>query len=295
MSAAIIVNSVIRHLPANTAGRDFVVGDLHGCLDLLNALMARIGFDADRDRLFSVGDLVDRGHASLEVLGLLRKPWFHAVRGNHEQMMVDFFRSQSPQWIKAGFLPRYGDAHHHSFLQNGGSWVIFLDGEQMADVVDLVANYVDELPFIISVGEGAGRFNVVHAFLDDGTGKICNTDLDNDRIYLPDQIEDFFDDVQVGDMQVWLRRDYRDKNAARMVNGLSPTYCGHSILDLACEQRIVDGHINLDAGAFKSERSDILFGLVMTEPATGRVFVATGERENITVRETTMDLKGRIK
>jgi len=293
MSAAIIVNNVIRRLPANAVGRDFVVGDLHGNIGLLDALMAYVGFDAD-DRLFSVGDLVDRGDESHKVLGLLRKPWFHAVRGNHEQMMIDFFRSRTLQYVNNGFVPRYGDGHHHSFLQNGGSWVIFLDGEEMADVVDLVTNYVDKLPFIISVGEGVGRFNVVHAFLDDGTGKISDSDIDKDRIYLPDQVAGFPCDVLAGDMQTWLRRDFRDEGAACMIDGLSPTYCGHTILRLDSEQRIVDGHINLDAGAFKSCRHD-LFGLVMTEPATGRVFVATYGKTEISVRETAMDPKGRIK
>src|SRR3546814_1363745 len=74
-----------RHLPANTAGRDFIVGDLHGCLDLLQVELARIAFDPTRDRLFSVGDLTDRGPDSMGCLRLLREPWFYAVHGNHER------------------------------------------------------------------------------------------------------------------------------------------------------------------------------------------------------------------
>lgn len=67
---------------ANSLGRDFIVDDLHGCLDLLDIELDRVGFDPAVDRLFSVGDLIDRGPDSMGCLRLLNKPWFFAVRGN---------------------------------------------------------------------------------------------------------------------------------------------------------------------------------------------------------------------
>lgn len=81
--------SLCRH-PANTLGRDFVVGDLHGCVDVLRALLHDVRFDPARDRLFSVGDLVDRGPASEAALELLDRPWCHVVRGNHEEVPVSY-------------------------------------------------------------------------------------------------------------------------------------------------------------------------------------------------------------
>ena len=45
----------------NTVGRDFAVGDIHGCFTELQRGLEAIGFDPSTDRLFSVGDLVDRG------------------------------------------------------------------------------------------------------------------------------------------------------------------------------------------------------------------------------------------
>src|SRR3546814_7017992 len=79
-----------QRMPANTVGRDFIVGDMHGCLDLFQAQLDRIGFDPTKDRIFSVGDLADRGPDSMGCLRLLREPWFHAVRGNHEDMLLDY-------------------------------------------------------------------------------------------------------------------------------------------------------------------------------------------------------------
>ncbi len=67
----------------------WVVGDLHGCYTNLMNKLDTIGFDTKKDLLISVGDLVDRGAENVECLELITFPWFRAVRGNHEQMMID--------------------------------------------------------------------------------------------------------------------------------------------------------------------------------------------------------------
>ena len=46
----------------------YLVGDLQGCCDALDRLLAEIGFSPSRDRLVLLGDLVNRGPASLRVL-----------------------------------------------------------------------------------------------------------------------------------------------------------------------------------------------------------------------------------
>lgn len=76
-------------LPRNVAGRDFVVGDLHGHRAVFEQELVRLNFDPAVDRVFSVGDLVDRGPDSLGTLALLEQPWFHAVLGNHDLMLLE--------------------------------------------------------------------------------------------------------------------------------------------------------------------------------------------------------------
>lgn len=79
-------------LAANTQGRDLAVGDIHGHFGRLVMCLEQAGFDPAVDRLFSVGDLVDRGPYSEAALQWLDRPWFHAVQGNHEALAITYLR-----------------------------------------------------------------------------------------------------------------------------------------------------------------------------------------------------------
>ena len=83
--------ALTRCYPVNEHGRDFVVGDVHGEFAALRHALEDIGFDYDTDRLFSLGDLIDRGPHSDEALAWITEGPIHAaVRGNHEQMLIRY-------------------------------------------------------------------------------------------------------------------------------------------------------------------------------------------------------------
>lgn len=101
-------------LPKNTKGRDFVVGDIHGAFDLLDKALEEVGFDPAKDRLISVGDLIDRGKNSRRCLDYLEQPWFYALRGNHEDIFMDMcYKDGRLNIAKANFNAR----------RNGAGWL----------------------------------------------------------------------------------------------------------------------------------------------------------------------------
>jgi hypothetical protein len=91
--------------------RTIIVGDVHGCLAELDALLDRLAF-ASGDRLIFVGDLVARGPDSLGVLDVVRRTGAIVVRGNHEQKLLDWQHARTA-WMhgQAAAKPPIGRMH----------------------------------------------------------------------------------------------------------------------------------------------------------------------------------------
>lgn len=267
--------SLHKRVPANRSGSDFIVGDLHGCLDLLQIELDRIGFDPTKDRLFSVGDLIDRGPDSMGCLRLLREPWFFAVRGNHEDMLIDYEYEV--------VMPYGSRTSAQLFFRNGGGWVEKLDPDAQQELREDLLPRVVALPYVMTVGEGKTQFNVAHAELmtgnvDDNSlfARLAGMPVDpaSRRILTDEQLTN---EVlsQMIESVTWGRRLVRKIKVKEsrevetpggslllsqqpMHPGLSLTYVGHTPLK---GTMLHESHLFIDRGAYSRGSNSCLLVL----------------------------------
>jgi len=70
-----------------------VIGDIHGCYYTLKELYKKIRNNYPSAEIFSVGDLVDRGHYCLESVEFIRDKEIKFTPGNHDLMFTHFFQA----------------------------------------------------------------------------------------------------------------------------------------------------------------------------------------------------------
>lgn len=155
----------------------YIVGDLHGCLDLLNRMLDCIGEDRGAQNfetadLVFVGDYIDRGPESAAVLERLRSlqtdmpDHMHCLRGNHETMCLDFLKAPQqagPVWFRNGgrdTLLSFGIAVP-TRLQDDAALVALADAARAALPPDLL-DWIAERPLTWQSGDVVA----VHAALD---------------------------------------------------------------------------------------------------------------------------------
>jgi hypothetical protein len=85
--------------------RSIFIGDVHGCLDELQALLAKLGVSRE-ERLVFVGDLVAKGPDSEGVVALARELGALCVLGNHDDAVLRYRRAQ-----RTGEAPRLKPGH----------------------------------------------------------------------------------------------------------------------------------------------------------------------------------------
>ena len=152
--------------------KTFIVGDIHGrCAQLLN-LLDMLPRDAENDTLVFLGDLIDRGADApgcvSHILKLTQENPERVIclRGNHEQMLMDFLETRSTLWLQ----PVVGG--ERTFEQYTGQ-PVRVDSEKDLDEMRALLErslpaehlaFMEEMPFYYE-----DEFAIyVHAGLDEG-------------------------------------------------------------------------------------------------------------------------------
>ncbi|SFV60986.1 serine/threonine protein phosphatase [hydrothermal vent metagenome] len=64
----------------------YIIGDVHGCLYTLKVLLTKLPKNAN---IIFVGDLIDKGNFSKEVISLVIENNYQCILGNHEALMIN--------------------------------------------------------------------------------------------------------------------------------------------------------------------------------------------------------------
>ena len=212
---------LIKRYSKNIHGRDYVVGDIHGEFKKLLNQLIEIQFDFEKDRLFSVGDLVDRGRQSEEVLDWLSKKWFFSVKGNHELFLH--------LWMT-------GELDDITYHINGGEWAMYASYENN----QLYHSAFSRLPVAIEVETEFGLVGIVHAdcpFPSWDVFKACLIGGEKSEIaYLLQEI--------------LFSRSRIEEEVIEYISGISQLYVGHTTV----KKIITLGNvIYLDTGGWKDK------------------------------------------
>ncbi len=135
-------------------GRLFAISDIHGCFNPFYELVVRVIDLSKSDQLILLGDYIDRGEQSREVVDFiidLKKKGFNIIplMGNHELMLLD-------SWNDPGAL--------YQWYMNSGATTLFSYGIQ--DIMEMNTLYIDffqSLEFYKAIG----NFLFVHAGFND--------------------------------------------------------------------------------------------------------------------------------
>ncbi|MEB0039834.1 MULTISPECIES: metallophosphoesterase [unclassified Pseudomonas] len=228
--------SKFQHCERNMNGRDFAVGDIHGHFTRLRGALNAISFDSAVDRLFSVGDIVDRGPESKDSLEWLAQPWFFAVQGNHEALAIQHVRQQS--------------LDYQMYRASGGTWFLKLSpGYQR----QFAARFAD-MPIAIEVETSAGLVGIVHADCPSPTWQRLRETLSGQ----------FSGQQQVEQYCQWSRERLQDRNSDGIPD-IRALLVGHSPLRKA---EWLGNVLYIDTGGWRSDGSGYftLVDLATLEP-----------------------------
>jgi len=191
------IKASLLKLDKNTLGRDFVIGDMHGHVSQLMSQLEGLNFNPLDDRVICVGDLIDRGPESEQALDLLDEPWFFAVLGNHEYLMLSGLK--------------YGNSRDKMlWLQHGGDWITRADRSRWAHWFE----QLEALPLAIEVvGHDGKRYGIIHA-------DYPHAHWDELEYFTPELVQ----------KSLWSRRHF-EARANHVVKGIDYLIHGHSISD----------------------------------------------------------------
>lgn len=137
------------------------MSDIHGQYDLFIRMLEEINF-SDKDELWVIGDVIDRGSDSIKILSyIMTQNNIHMTLGNHEEFMIDFFKRNR---IPKNMGEIYEMSFSESWLRNGGIDTLKeLKNRSTKQPLFDILDYLKNLPLFKILNIDGNTFILVHA------------------------------------------------------------------------------------------------------------------------------------
>lgn len=141
---------------------NYVMSDLHGCYDEFLQMLELIGF-TENDNLTVIGDVVDRGVASVKLLQyLMMRKNIRLLMGNHEWFMRETIK-RLPIDVDFDNVSEYlAEYYYRNWIYNGGKSAfneyLSLSVSERSDLI----NFLDSLLFYYELTVEQQKFMLIH-------------------------------------------------------------------------------------------------------------------------------------
>lgn len=208
----------------------YVMGDVHGCYEQYMAMLQEIGF-SDKDILYVIGDVIDRGERSIDVLmDMSMRANVYPILGNHEFMALHLLKKLPTDGSGMSDFDPEDMKAFKKWMAEGGAGTIEGYLKLSSDEKESILEYLEEFAAYEEVTVKGKRYVIVHADLG-------NFDPERD-----------LDDYELFEL-VTGRADYTKRyfDDATLVTGHMPTF----LIDERRRGFIWrgNGHICVDCGA----------------------------------------------
>lgn len=226
--------SKIQIINANKTGNDYICSDIHGHFDLLEQHLSNVNFNPNKDRLFCLGDLIDRSDESPQVLNYLSKPWFHSILGNHESMLIGVYENGSSN-----------PSIRQQWYSWGGSWAEDLSDDEL----DVYYRAFLKFPVGIELHLKSGlKVGLIHANLPDKADwhTVINTLQE-----IPD--DEISSHMHLLHEMLWQKASIFENYSIEMdeVKNIDHVFHGHTIVDSII---VMENRTFMDLGSYNNNK-----------------------------------------
>ncbi|MGI6342220.1 MAG: metallophosphoesterase [Bacteroidales bacterium] len=157
--------------------RTWVIPDVHGCANTLKSLIENLLQPNSDDTIYFLGDLIDRGDKSKEVIDYIQSLKYggittQVIKGNHEYYLIETYKAESNK----SFLKKKLNIRSYIYkewLRHGGKSTLESFGvSSPSQLPEKYVNYLDELPYYIEIDD----YYIVHAGFN-----FANEDIFSDK------------------------------------------------------------------------------------------------------------------